>query len=152
MMAGITIFVQLNSNTEKLISAKPLIERLAFAPATLTFYLRRTFVPNKLSFEYPYPPDGSTVYLAGSAVLILVLTIAVVIDRKRFPSLFFGWGWFVVCWLPVSGLVYVGTSFTTDRYTYLPHIGLFFGIVYWITSLIAPANAQSTERLSLIHI
>lgn len=147
LMSAVTIFVQLNSNTEKLISAKPLASRIAHAPATVAFYLQRTFWPRNLSFEYPYPSeDSSSVYLLVSALLFAVLTVAAVIWRKRWPSLFFGWGWFVICWLPVSGLVYVGSSFTTDRYTYLPHVGLFFGIVFWIASLGDPAVSAQPAR------
>ncbi len=147
LMAAVTIYVQLNSNTEKLIGAKSLASRIAHAPATVAFYLQRTFLPRNLSFEYPYPSaDSSLVYLAVSALLFVALTVAVIVWRKRWPSLFFGWGWFVICWLPVSGLVYVGSSFTTDRYTYLPHVGLFFGIVFWIASWGDPKDSAQLEN------
>ena len=132
-MAFVTIYVQFNSNTDKLIGARPLLERLFFAPAGLVYYLRRTVWPTDLTFEYPYP-NQSDWYLPASLVAILILTLVVVVVRRRIPWLFFAWGWFLICWLPVSGLVYVGTSFTTDRYTYLPHIGLLFGIATHIGS------------------
>gem|GEM_PF-6086960 len=37
--------------------------------------------------------------------------------------------WFLILWVPVSGIFHVGTSFTADRYTYLAHVGLFLAFL-----------------------
>jgi len=40
-----------------------------------------------------------------------------------------GYCWFLICWLPTAGLVYVGASFTADRYLYLAFAGFLFPLV-----------------------
>jgi tetratricopeptide (TPR) repeat protein len=39
--------------------------------------------------------------------------------------------WFVVMWLPVSGIVLVSNYYVADRYTYLPYIGGLFALVFF---------------------
>ena len=130
-LAAVTVYVQLTSNTDKLLGVRPLVARIAHAAFGIVFYLQRTILPTNLTFEYPYPSQSSaSAALPISWIAIIVVTVSVFWFRQSRPGLFFGWGWFLICWLPVSGLVYVGTSFTTDRYTYLPHMGLFFGFVH----------------------
>ncbi|MDB4265451.1 tetratricopeptide repeat protein [bacterium] len=84
-----------------------------------------------LTIDYPYPEWGAFAYiiawifLIGAAVMIWSL-------RRRFPSLFFGAAWSAICLLPISGLFYVGTSFTSDRYLYLASAGPLLAILPWL--------------------
>jgi hypothetical protein len=127
-LAFVSILIQYGAQQEKFIGALSLSQRLWYAPAGLLFYWQRTFWPDQLTIEYPYPGSQLSVY--GSAFALFALAVWFVLKRKEYWPLLFGCLWFIVCWGPVCGLAYVGASFTTDRYTYLPHIGLFFGIAY----------------------
>lgn len=101
----------------------PLGARLLYSLPGLGYYLHRTFLPVDLSFHYPFPG------LRGLAIFGVTF-LAVAVSVRWWPrALVFGGIWFVVLWLPVSGLAHVGTSFTADRYVYLAHVGLFFGLV-----------------------
>ena len=75
--------------------------------------------------------------VVGAALLLLAVTAAVVLARKRQPYLLVGWLWFLGMLVPVIGLVQVGKQSLADRYTYLPHIGLFILFVWGAASLIA---------------
>ena len=101
----------------------PLWVRILNMGPGLVFYWWRTVVPIDLSFHYPYPAFWML------AVGWLVIG-ALALSARWWPrSVWFGVLWFVILWLPVSGLAHVGTSFTADRYVYLAHVGLFFGLL-----------------------
>ena len=50
---------------------------------------------------------------------------------KSRPYVFVGWFWFLGTLAPVIGLLQVGSQAMADRYTYVPHIGLFMAAA-WI--------------------
>ena len=52
-----------------------------------------------------------------------------------------GWLWFVGMLIPVIGLLQVGRQAMADRYTYLPHIGLFIAIVWSAGELASKSKA-----------
>ena len=47
-----------------------------------------------------------------------------------------GWFWFLGMLVPVIGVIQVGDQARADRYTYLPHVGLFL-LVFWGLGAIA---------------
>ena len=109
----------------------PLTQRLSNIPVIYTEYLLKTFYPFNLPNYYPYPLEPlSWKTISGSWVLILLITGFVVI-RRDLPYLMLGWLWFLGTLFPTSGLIAPGESvFIANRWTYLPHIGLFIA-VYW---------------------
>jgi hypothetical protein len=51
--------------------------------------------------------------------------------RKTVPAAAVGIGWFLIALFPVIGVVaQVGSQPHADRYSYIPHIGLFWAIVW----------------------
>jgi tetratricopeptide (TPR) repeat protein len=73
----------------------------------------------------------------AAAVLLVAVTALVLWQAKRRPYLAVGWLWFVGTLLPVLGLVQVGIQTHADRYTYVPHIGLFVMLVWGLAELAA---------------
>lgn len=111
----------------------PLEVRLGNSLAAIFDYLLRTFVPVKLAVFYPFPaeiPWGKAFF----AALILVVLFGLGIKHcKTRPWLLVGMAWFVGTMVPVIGLVQVGMQGSADRYTYIPHIGLFIALVWGLT-------------------
>jgi len=65
------------------------------------------------------------------AVLVLgAVSTVVFLKGRRMPFLPVGWLWYLGTLVPVIGLVQVGGQAMADRYTYIPHIGLFILIVW----------------------
>jgi tetratricopeptide (TPR) repeat protein len=64
---------------------------------------------------------------------MLAITVVVWRRRDRAPYAFTGWLWFAGTLVPVIGLVQVGSQSMADRYTYVPHIGLYVMLV-WATA------------------
>ena len=67
--------------------------------------------------------------------------------RKKRPYVLTGWFWYVGMLVPVIGIVQIGEQGHADRYTYLPHIGLFLLIVWGAADL--ANDVASSKGVSL---
>ena len=109
--------------------------RLANAPVSFVTYLEKTFWPHNLAVFYPFSDQLPVWQVLGSASLILVISVAVIVTVKRLPYLFVGWLWYAITLLPVIGIIQVGLHAMADRYTYLPLIGIGIMLAWGIPSL-----------------
>ena len=74
-------------------------------------------------------PDAVSIGVAaGSAAILLAVSVVALALARRAPYMPVGWFWYLGTLVPVIGFVQVGSG--TRRYTYLPLIGLFI-IVSW---------------------
>jgi len=118
-------------------------------------YVVHTFYPLGLIPHYPYVAlDGLLVY-AIVPMLVLGGISAVALARwKQNSYLLAGWSWFVIGILPVSGIVPFASHYRADRYTYLPSIGFFAGVVWLVASLAEgrPAGKRAAWGIALAAI
>lgn len=129
------------------VSARPLFMlRIPNALCAVNTYLADTFWPVGLHPAHGHPGlhGGWTTFFAGCGVVAFVAGI--VFLWRRFPPLAVGMAWFLVGLLPVLGIVQTGFQSHADRFTYIPHIGLAFGLVWsvavWAERLATPAIAR----------
>jgi len=121
----------------------PLLARATNAVVSCVRYLGKALWPTDLSPMYAHPnlPGGipwSVLEIGGAAALLAGLSALAWRARRRgYPLV--GWLWFLVTLSPVIGLLQVGFQAMADRYTYLPHIGLYL-VVAW-------AAGDALERL-----
>lgn len=115
----------------------PLMPRLETSIFAYAWYVYKTFLPTGLAAFYPHPGiDGiSGFQIALAIILIVVITAAALVWRKKNPPLLVGWLWYLGTLVPVVGFVHVGAQLVADRYTYLPSIGLFMAIVWTLSRL-----------------
>ncbi len=109
--------------------------RIANALVSFVTYLERIFWPHELAVFYPFLDQLPIWQVLGAAILILVISVAVIIAAKHLPYLFVGWLWYAITLLPVIGIIQVGKQAMADRYTYLPLIGIGIGLA-WGTPLL----------------
>lgn len=98
----------------------PLGGKVAVSMFSLCFYLWKTIAPTALSplYEMPRVVDPMAArYLASYATALLV-TLAVVVWRHRWPALAAAWIAFLVLSLPMLGIIQNGPQIAADRYTY----------------------------------
>jgi len=122
----------------------PFTWRLNNAAVSYIEYVRQTFWPARLAVFYPYPNNPLSIWKVtlASAFLLTVSAIAIFLRKKR-PYVLTGWFWYVGMLVPVIGIVQIGEQGHADRYTYLPHIGLFLLIVWGAADL---ANTWQLRR------
>ena len=98
--------------------------RLSLIAPNYGDYLAQLFWPARLSLIHPpYFPSARLRLLTGAGLLALSLLFWRL--RGRCPPLLVGWLWFLGSLLPViRGIRFDEQSAYSDRYTYLPGIGL----------------------------
>lgn len=110
--------------------------RVQNAFAAYGVYLKQTFWPSGLAIFYPHPLTSlSTAAWVSGAAAVALGSVAACATIKRAPYMFVGWWWFVGTLVPVIGIIQVGLQGWADRYTYLPHIGLFLTVVWWLNDV-----------------
>ena len=109
----------------------PLFPRIENAIISYVIYIKQMFYPVGLELPYFNPTGGFPAWEIIVALLLLLgISLAAVLYRKRCPYLTVGWLWYLIMMLPVIGLVQISYYARADRYTYLPHIGLYLLIVW----------------------
>jgi tetratricopeptide (TPR) repeat protein len=109
----------------------PLTWRMANALVSYVTYIWQMLWPAKLALFYPHPEDRISAWeIWAAAALLGGVTALVFALRKRHRYLVMGWLWYLGMLAPVIGIVQVGMQAHADRYTYLPHIGLYIAVTW----------------------
>ena len=140
LAAGVMTLRAQHLDQQILLANLPFWQRLLNAALAGVGYLGKTFWPFDLAPMYTRPvaalPVGAAI---GASVLLLLVTLLALSEARRRPPVFVGWCWFLIALAPVSGVVQVGIQSMADRYTYVPHIGLFLMLVWgpleWLTRI-----------------
>ena len=120
------------------------LNELSFASRTANVflsyvrYIGKMFWPQNLAVSYPFDlAQFSFWQIAGSALLLAIISIYVIRAARHKRYLFVGWFWFVITLIPVVGIVQVSDRALADRYSYIPYIGLFIMIAWGLAELVA---------------
>jgi tetratricopeptide (TPR) repeat protein len=138
----------LQKRTTGAIPPLPLLWRVQNAFVSYVIYVWKTLWPTDLAVFYPHPNDTLAIWEIIFAILLLfAITAAAIVFRRERSYVFTGWFWYLVMLVPVIGLVQVGEQGHADRYTYLPHIGLFVAVI-WFAADVATVR-RSRSRLAV---
>ncbi len=112
------------------------LSRIGNALVACAVYIGQMFYPSGLAVLYPHPGNQLSVWTVGlcGVVLIFLSVSAVKWQRKR-PYLLVGWLWYLGMLVPVIGFLQVGSHARADRYTYLPHLGLYVMVAWGAVDL-----------------
>lgn len=121
-----------------------LADRLSTAVVCVPRYLAATFWPSGLAVLYPHPGHWPAWEVAAAGALIVLVTAACWLVRRRVPYLLVGWLWFLGMLVPVSGIVQVGFQSMADRYFYLPGIGLTVAVVWLAMEVLRGRGPRAT--------
>jgi protein O-mannosyl-transferase len=143
LFAVITFSIQSKSAVVTL-QSYPLWSRPLFGCYVLMIYFLRFFVPYPLSNFHPYP---STAHLPLEIILSPFFVIALFgflwLKRKN-KIIVFGLSFFIINLLLVLQVVAIGSSLVSERYTYIPYIGLAF----CICMLLAEVNIKLSKTIN----
>lgn len=129
---AITLFAQHQVGAIKSLSSYPFPSRVANALTAYADYLYKMVWPQKLAVFYPFPKVIPLGHLLVASGLLTAISAMAFFSRAKKPYLLFGWLWYLGTLIPVIGLVQVGGQASADRYTYIPLIGIFIAIVWWL--------------------
>ena len=124
----------------------PLCSRLANALVSCVIYLEKIFWPHNLVILNFFPAKIPIWQVFYSALLIIVISAAVIITVKRLPYLFVGWLWYVITILPVLGIIPFGNLGMSYHHTYLPSIGIVI-MLAWGIPLLFPGERMRRKIL-----
>ncbi len=145
----LTISLQHSAHAMEALQDLTLGQRVGHAGISLWLYLGKALYPTDLCAHYKHPSGWPVwVYLFSSGALILTAKVVWKV-RKSHPWLLVGSLWFVISFIPMIGIVQVGSQSLADRYFYLPSIGLFLSLA---VSLAHIADKGAKEFLGALGI
>jgi hypothetical protein len=154
-VSAAAVAISAQGASEALVGAgrNPLSQSIPAALSAVSIYVGQIAYPHDLTILYPYVAVAAGQAAAAAAVLAAATAGAWVL-RLRAPWLLLGWSWFVVALVPVIGLVRVGSQAHADRYTYLPSLGVFVMVIWWVGAWArrAGANRLATAGVAVLCI
>jgi protein O-mannosyl-transferase len=148
---AMTVYAQGRGGAVRRLDDIPFAERTANAVLANGEYIVKMFWPRDLAVLYPFRDvSWSDGCVLAAALGLAVVTALVLWQIKPRPYLFTGWFWYLGTLVPVIGLVQVGDQALADRYTYVPLIGLFLMIAWFIAEVASrgPALAGVASALA----
>jgi Tfp pilus assembly protein PilF len=125
IMAIVTVSIQ-SKNAIAGLELYPLWTRPLFASYAVMTYFIRFFVPYPLSAFHPYPPVQNLGWAIYISPLFIACLAALLWFKRKNKILVFGFLFLIVNLLLVMQIVAIGTTIVSERYTYVPYIGLSF--------------------------
>ncbi|MBI5156150.1 tetratricopeptide repeat protein [Candidatus Peregrinibacteria bacterium] len=116
-----------------IVEASSLIDKILMACKSTVFYLEKLFVPVHLSVLYPYSGPisiGSPDFFVP-VIVVIILTALVLWSLRYTRDIAFGFFFFLITVMPTFVNFTKGGDlyFASDRYAYLPSIGILFIVV-----------------------
>ena len=131
-LAAIALQVHASNSVAQL----PFAWRIENALVSCCIYIWKFFWSVDLAVFYPHPDDRLPLWqVALAAAFLIAVTLIVWKQRRARPYLLVGWLWYLIMLAPVIGIIEVGLQGHADRYTYLPHVGLYFALTWLIVDL-----------------
>ncbi len=148
--AAVTYVAQKHAGAVRTLGQFPIPFRIANAIVSYARYIGKTIWPSHLTVFYPPPEHWPIASVIGCLVLLLTITILALRTARSRPYLIVGWLWFLGTLLPVIGLIQVGRQAMADRYSYVPHIGLFIMIAFLAAEVIKSPPVLSTIAAAVV--
>ena len=132
---GLTTYLIQSKDAIANFSTFSVIQRLLFASYGFVMYIWKLLVPVNLSAFYPYPNLTLSGYLPA---IFYILPLVVILlagltwySTRYIRVIIFGILFYFISIMLVLQFISVGSALMSDRYSYVPSIGLFFVIGYY---------------------
>lgn len=104
----------------------PFHERMVIAGFNISSYIKMAIIPTGLSAIHPFPKEILSSPVLLPFFLSILFGIGIVYSLKWNKWIFFGFGFFLINLLLVIHIIPLGDAIISERYTYLPYLGLYF--------------------------
>jgi len=136
LFSFLTFYAQKKTGAVADIVSAPISQRISNAIISYVAYLKKMFIPLNLIPYYPFPMKKIEigVVLINLAILVAI-TFFIIIYAKKHKYFLSGWLWYLGMLVPVIGIVQIGGQAMADRYTYIPLLGTFIIVVFYLAEL-----------------
>jgi tetratricopeptide (TPR) repeat protein len=110
-------------------------DRMFFACYTLMYYFLHFLVPYPLSTFHPFPPSNDLGWPVLISPLFVVALIAALWFLRKHKFVVFGLLFYIINLLLVLQVISIGLTIVSERYTYMPYIGIAFIIATGLTKI-----------------
>jgi tetratricopeptide (TPR) repeat protein len=123
-------FILLNVKDALTVNAGyPMLNRFCLIPSIILTYIKILLFPKGLHMErgdygIERPEYFSDPRVISAFLILVAIAVLVWLARKRHKEALFGFGWFILLLLPVSGVISIN-AFIAEHWLYLPSIGFF---------------------------
>jgi len=148
----VTFIAQKRGGAVAPLGGYPLSARIGNAAVAYVKYLFNSVYPVNLAVFYPLPKEIPLVQVAGAMMVLAVISWLIWRARRQRPYLLMGWLWYLGMLVPAVGLVQVGPQAMADRFTYLPLIGVFIGVVFGLGDLAKKLRLEPMVMVSIAGI
>lgn len=113
------------------------VSTLFYGTYNVSFYLFKAFIPLKLSIFHPFPLDNTMNTLLYLSVISFIAFLSLLYwSFKKSRQIFFGLLFFFLTISPLLQIIPFGKALSSERYTYLPYLGLFYALAIGLELLI----------------
>jgi len=146
--SAITVLSHGRTSPLDLPSRNPVLESFYTLTHNLYLYLSRSVWFGQFASPYFYPEPFSIRHPAVLAGVVgsTVLVVLLVLSLRRTPSLVVGVAFFLVTLLPAMSLIRTNPVIASDKYAYLPMVGLFLPVAYLLSALWTPIQEARAPR------
>jgi protein O-mannosyl-transferase len=116
-------------------SRLPVVARVGNAMISYCRYLGKLFWPTDLAVIYPHPLHSPLWQVLLAGALLLGISAVFLMWWQRHPYLLMGWLWYCGTLVPVSQVVTVGAQAMSDRWSYIPSIGVLIAVIWGLDEL-----------------
>lgn len=134
LFAIITLKIQSTTAVVKL-DSYPLWSRPLLASYSIMIYILRFFIPYPLSAFHPFPKTDNLPWPYILSPFLIIGLFIFVWYKKSNRVIVFGSLFFLINLLLVSHIVSIGSSVISERYTYVPYIGIGFIVGMWLSQI-----------------
>ena len=144
----LAIFGQYKSNSINLSDTFNIMERVSYG---LLFYTSNLLFPVNLSAFHPVIITSIFQWLVYLAMTITIIFLGYkMIKYQKNKQLIFGGLFFIITILPVIQLIPIGKAIVSERYVYLPYLGLFFILVTGFFEIQKKIREQSVFNFRIL--
>lgn len=145
-----TVFIQKDDALSDL-NQFSILEKLGFGCYALSNYIIKSIMPIGFSVMHPYPQDTNIwmIKLIISVVFVGGLIFFLIKKGLKNKFIVFGSVFFVINLVLVLQFVSVGRAIFSERYSYLPYIGLFF-VIGFIWDEVRKKNRRYYQLMNVL--
>jgi tetratricopeptide (TPR) repeat protein len=131
------------------------LQRISIAAYGFTMYLLKLILPLNLSAIYPYPDiinQTVPLYYTLSIAVVIAVAFAFWKSLKKSPVAAFGIAFFVVNIALLLQLIPVGSAVYADRYAYIPSVGFYIIVAYFLVKLTKYKTISKTAVYAVLGV